>query len=100
MVEEKSPRLERAENGSEIHREMRESDVLDHPDAGDLVVAIALGKGAVIANCHVTPIGKSRFFDSLPGQRRLVLAQRDACRVDAVALGGVHDESAPSAADV
>src|SRR5438105_14191633 len=79
---------------------MRQPNVVDHADAGDLVVTIALGKSAVIANCYAAPIGKPRVVYSLPGERCLVVAERDPCRIDAVALGGVHDVPAPTAADV
>src|SRR5207247_5787248 len=52
------------------------------------------------ANRHATPFPESSFLDSLLGQGCLVLAQGDARRVDPVTFGGIHDESAPPAADV
>src|SRR3954471_4414053 len=79
---------------------MCETDVLDHTDAGDLVVRISNGEGPVVANRHSALIAQPRRFDPLLRERRLILTQRYPGRIDAVMFGGVHDQSAPAAANV
>src|SRR3954447_928353 len=79
---------------------MSEPDVLDHTDAGDLVVRISGGERAVVANRHPALVAQPRRFDPLLRERRLILTQRYSRRIDAVVLCGMHDQSAPAAANV
>src|SRR3954469_24002026 len=73
--------------------------MLHHADTGDLVEA-AVTQGPVIANLDVAPLGETGRGDALTRQSGLCIAEGDAERGDAVVLHGVHDEGAPSAADV
>src|SRR3954469_14632036 len=79
---------------------MAETDVLDHPNARDFVVAVAFSEGAVIANRDSAMVRQSGFTDSLLCQRQLILAQRDARRICPVVPSRVHDQPAPAAADI
>src|SRR5215208_6717326 len=100
MIQKKSAGLERTERRGEVHGQVGEADVLDHSNAGDLVVAVAGDERAIVAYRDAAPIGKPRFVDPLFRQRCLILAQRYPGRVDAVVLRGVDDEPTPAAADV
>src|SRR3954467_2670811 len=79
---------------------MSEPNVLDHTDAGDLVVGISGGEGPVVANRHSALVAQPRRFDPRLRERRLILTQRYPGRIDAVMLGGMHDQSAPATANV
>src|SRR2546423_11630222 len=79
---------------------MTQPDVLDHPDAGDLVVAVATGERAVISDRHPATIAEAGLLDSLAREHCLILAECDARSIDSVVLRCVHDQCAPSAPDV
>src|SRR6267154_2776218 len=79
---------------------MTDPHVLDHSDTGDLVVAISRCERPIVSDRNLATVGESGLFDALLGQRRLILAQRDTCRIHTVMLRRVHYETAPSAAYV
>src|ERR1700736_5664799 len=56
VIQEQPTGLESAVRRCEVNRQVTESDVLDHPDAGDLVVAVTSRECAVISYCHSTAI--------------------------------------------
>ena len=74
--------------------------MLEHADARDLVVEALAGMVAIILQQHAAPVLQPRRADALRRQPELVFRERDAGRIDAVLLGGPHDERAPAAADV
>src|SRR5262245_13644005 len=76
------------------------ANVLDHPDAGDLVEARLALELAEVANLDAAPVGEAFARDALARERRLLLAQRDAERANAVRPRGVNHERAPAASDV
>ena len=87
---------------AEVPRKAREPDVLEHADAGDLVEERILraGRGSPAARTsHAVRRARARAI-ALVHVVELVLRQRDAGRLDAVALRRVQDERAPAAADV
>ena len=58
------------------------------------------GELAVVLNADLDPVGEARVGDSLPRQLCLILRERDADRLNAVALRRMHHEAAPATADV
>ena len=100
MIEKQSTGLERAERGLEVNPQVAEANVLDHPNAGDLVVTISLDQRAIVTDRHTTFVGEPGLPNPLLCERRLILAERYPRRVDAVVLGGVHNEAAPTTANV
>ena len=100
VVEIETAVLEHGVDAGEERRVVRDADVLDHPDRGDLVVA---GVGRQVAHVEVldpTALAESERRDALGGVVGLGARQGDAVGADAVVLGGPDGEAAPAAADV
>src|SRR5678815_4515171 len=74
--------------------------MLDHAHTRDLVEWPDAGRVAIVADLDVTTPEQPRLGDALGGERLLLLAERDAHRLDPVMPRGMHDERAPTAADV
>jgi len=70
--------------------------VLEHADAGDLVVAADLGDVAVIHLAHFDPTSQPARFDLLADMRMLVIRQGDAHRMHAIAFRRMQDQARPS----
>ena len=100
MIQKQSAWLERAINGLEVHRQMSEPDVLDHPDTGDLVEVVRGRECAIVADRDAAPVGEPRLRDALLCEGRLIRTESDAGRIHSIVLGSVHDETAPAAAYV
>ena len=83
---------------AEVRRVVVHADVLGQPDRRHRVEA-GLGDVAVVAVTHLGEVGQALLGDGLLRPRRLLLGQRDADRLDAVA-GRVAHHAAPAAADV
>src|SRR5213078_4265128 len=75
VIEKQSAGLQRAERRREVNRQVAEANVLDHPNAGDLVVAVTLRERAVVADRNATLIGEPGLRDPLLCQRRLIFAE-------------------------
>ena len=73
--------------------------MLRHLQAGDLVVSGA-GDVPIIERENARAVLQSSRPDALGGELRLVLAQRDAGRVDPELIGEIGDQGPPAAADV
>ena len=74
--------------------------MLEHPDAGDLVVEHAIGQVDVVEQLHAHATLEPPRGDLALDVLELVLRQRDAGRVHAVVLRRPEHEPAPAAADV
>src|SRR5688572_2183992 len=85
---------------AEVARQVPATDVLEHPDARDLVVRHVFGHIAIVEQPYFAAILESRPFDPAARVRMLVFRKRDPRRAHAVVLGRPHDERAPAAADV
>ena len=99
VIEQESSRAQRTMQCGEVRREMVHADVLHHADAGDLV-ELQVAKGAIVADLHAAAVAQPCRRNARAGERRLGVAEGDPERRHAVMLHRMHDESAPSAADV
>src|SRR5689334_703002 len=99
VVQKESACFESAIRRVEVHRQVTEADVLDHTNTGDLVVGIG-SESAIITNLDAAAICQTCLLDSLARQRCLVFAQRYTRCIDSITLSRVHDQPAPTAADV
>ena len=99
VIEHATERLELGVRECEVRRVVLATDVLGEPDRAD-GVELGLGHVAVVAEAHLSAALEAALLDGVLGECRLLLGERDADRLDAVVLGGVHDHAAPAAADV
>jgi len=97
VVEEQTTRRQQTVDMGEVFRVAR-ADVLEHLDARHLV-ELALD-GAIVQKLDRHAVGQSCGGDAFAGELVLLLAERYAQRLDAVLLGGVVAQRAPSAPDV
>src|SRR5579871_4391135 len=81
-----------------IQRQHSAADVLKHTDADQLIERPR--DFAIILILDAAAILQPSLADTLLGQIDLLPAQRDAQRVDAVLLRGVHHQPSPTAPDV
>src|SRR5207237_215502 len=100
MIEEHASRPQQPPGILEIRRQRRRADVLDHADADGFVKTARVDQFAVVAILDAAAPFQPGVPDPLAGPFTLLAAQRDANRLDAVALGGELHEPAPTAADV
>src|SRR5690606_5513279 len=75
------------------------ADVLEHPDAHDLVERRP-AEIAIVEQLEADSVLQPCFANPLPTQLQLRAAERYSHALHAVALGGVDQHSSPSAADV
>src|SRR6185312_5734657 len=71
-----------------------------HADADQLVELAELVGITIVEQAHFATGRESSIADSFLRQLKLMLAQRDPRRLRSIVLGGVHNQSAPSAADI
>src|SRR5262249_5087680 len=100
VVQHEAARLEQAIDLAEIATEATRADVLEHSHARDLVVEHVLGQLLVVPELDADATGEPARGNLAFDVPELMLRQRDARRVDAVALCGPEHEAAPAAADV
>jgi hypothetical protein len=100
VIEEKPFLLQQPAHGAEVHGQVSQSHVLEHPHARDLVVEPFAGRIPIVLQQHSASALEPRFADALVGKLELVLGERDARRIDAIFRRGADREGAPSAADV
>jgi len=101
VVEEESARLEQLVGDMEVLFQLFEADVLDHANAGQLVVAGgAAGKITVVLQFDGAGVCSSRLVDAVRGKAGLLMAEGDAAALHLVVLDGVQQKSSPAAANV
>src|SRR5437867_157321 len=100
VVEHQSTWLEQAEDLAEVARIVANSNVLEHADARDLVVELALRQVQIVEQLHANLIAQAELGDAGADVLVLVLRQRDTGRLDAIVLRGPKDEAAPATADI
>src|SRR5574340_1630855 len=100
MVEHQPTRLQQCMDLVEISGQIEASDVLEHADAGYLVVAVMLGYIAVIHAAHFDAPDQTTLGDLPADVRMLVVRQGNADRSHTIALGCMQDQAAPTAANV
>ena len=74
--------------------------MFEHAHTGQRIVGPFLRRLPVVRHQHPAPVLKPRSLDALICQPGLRFGQRDARGFDTIALGGIHRQSAPSAADI
>src|SRR5439155_18920575 len=92
--------LEQPVHAGEVGGVVLDADVLDDADGGDLVEADIRGQIAVVEMVDARAAVEPGAVDRRLRPFRLRARQRDAVRLDAVALRGPHDQAAPATADV
>src|SRR5437660_10508685 len=100
MVEHQPAGLEDAPDLAEVARVVGDAYMLEHADAGDLVEKPIFGQVEVVEQLHVHAVAETELGDFRLDVIVLILRQRDAECVDAVALRGAKDQRTPAAADV
>ena len=100
VVQEDTALAEQAVSPQEVLRKLGLTDVLEHPHADELVVAVRVLYLPVIANLDAAAIRQPGPADALVRQFGLRFAQGDASCTDPVALSSVDDEPTPSTTDV
>ena len=100
VVEHQPAGLEDAPDLAEVARVVGDAYVLEHSDAGDLVEKPVFGQVEVIEQLHAHAVAETELGDFRLDVIVLILRQRDAECVDAVALRGAKDQRTPAAADV
>lgn len=96
----KPARTKKALHDAVVRRQVGQSDVLEHADAGDFVVNRFARQIAVVAQLHRDAVLQAFGADARLGVLELPLAQRDAVRVHAVRARSPARQGAPSAPDV
>src|SRR5688572_10507840 len=81
VVEEKPALAQEAPGHAEVAGEVAQAHVLEHADAGDLVVERLARMVAVVLEQHAAPVLQARRADALGGEAKLVFRERDAGRV-------------------
>ena len=99
MVEEEAAGSQQLRELLGVAAELVDADVLDHADAGDLVVRAVVDL-AVVGDADLDPVAEPGVAHALAGDLGLRLGQRDADAAHAVVLGGVQEQRPPAAADV
>ena len=101
VVEQPAARLQQARELARVEVDLVGADVLDHPDRGDRVVALA-GRAeiAVVRDADLHPVLEAGLGHAPARQLGLGGGERDADRLDPVVGGRVDHEAAPAAADV
>lgn len=84
----------------EVARQVAQADVLEHPDAGNLVPACLPGQIPVVHQLDRDTALQAGFGNALPGEFKLAMAQRDAMGPHTMLTGRVDQQGAPAAADV
>src|SRR5205823_9327365 len=100
VVQEEAARLEQLVDASEVRRVVPDADVLDDPDRGDLVEAQARRQIPVVAVVDTGAPLEASAPDGRGGPLGLCGRERHAIGLDAVPLGGPHDQAPPAAAAV
>ena len=100
VVENPSSGLEGPVYFPEVAREIMLADMLEHADAGDLVVRGVGRQIVVIEQLHAHAPGQAQLRDLGADVVVLILRERNAGRVDAVVLSGPEDQPAPTASDI
>ena len=100
MVQHEPAGLENPMDLAEVAPEVAHAHMLEHADAGDLVVLHALGQVEIVAKLDVHAILEPARGDFGDDEVALILRQRDAGRLDAVMLRRPEDQATPAAADV
>ncbi len=73
VIHDHPARLEKPVNLAEVRRQVALADVLEHPDAGDLVVRLIFRHVAIVHLPHVAAAFKSQRADALGHIRMLLL---------------------------
>src|SRR6202158_2090612 len=100
VVENPSSGLEGAVYFPEVAREIMLADMLEHADAGDLVVRGVSRQIGVIEQLHPYAPAQAQLGDLRADVVVLILRERNAGGVDAVVLGGPEDQGAPAASNI
>ena len=100
VVEEQPARTQHTLDCRIVGRQIREADMLEHADAGHLVVDRHAVEIAVVAQLDGDEILQALVADALACIFELPLAERDAVRANAVMARRPADQRAPAAADV
>src|SRR5438105_4559421 len=100
VIENPSSRLEGAVYFPEVAREIMLADMLEHADAGDLVVRGVSRQIGVIEQLHPYAAAQAQLGDLRADVVVLILRERNAGRVDAVLLCGPEDQPAPTAPNI
>ena len=100
VVQHEAARFEQAIDLAEVPAVATGPHVLEHPDARDLVVELALRQILVVDELDAHAVAEAARLDLARHVLELVLRQRDARRVDAVVLRRPEDQASPAAADV
>jgi hypothetical protein len=98
VVEKEAAGSEEIAQLGEVGRPVREADMLEHANGGDLVVLARYG--AVVLQLDEDPVVQPEPPDLLAREIELSLRERDAVSLDPVMERRVADEAAPAAADV
>jgi hypothetical protein len=99
VVEQPPARTQQARELRRVDVDLRLPHVLDHPDRGDRVEALA-HEIAVVEHADVDPVADAGRLCAAASQHRLGLRQGDADDLDAVTGRGVERKAPPAAADV
>jgi hypothetical protein len=99
VVQEQASGTEQPAQRPRVDAEVCGPDVLDHPDARDLVERPVV-ELAVVGHADLAPFVDTGVGGALARELRLRLRQRDPDRAHPVAPRRVDDERAPAAADV
>ena len=99
VVQQDAAGLQQLAQVGEVGRQLRRADVLDHPDARDLVVGAVVGV-PVVGEPDLDVVLEPRLAHARAREFGLRRRDRHADGADAVVGGGVDDERAPAAADV
>jgi hypothetical protein len=100
MIQEQTVRLEQTMHRGEIHRQILQTHMLEHSDAGDLVVDRLGREVAVIPQFDAHSVRETRLIDALLRHQQLLRTQGHAMRPHSVMLCGMNDQCPPAATDV
>src|SRR5215213_2741642 len=97
MVHQEATWFQQPVDLAEVLREVRDADMLEHANARDLVVRLALFYPAIIEQTHLTSVLQPELINLRGYIVVLVLTERDANRFDGITLCSPDDQCAPAA---
>ena len=100
MVQHEPAGLENPMDFAEVAAKVAHAHMLEHADAGDLVVQRGRGQVEIVPKLDADAFLQTGLLDPGRDEIVLILRQRDAGRLDAVMLRRPEDQATPAAADV
>ncbi len=100
MIEKNSAWLQQPESRLKVCRQLSFANVLHHADAYQFVEFAELSRITIIQQPDFAARLQAGFLDPFLSKRQLLLAERDAGRMNSIISSGMKDEATPTASDV